>query len=66
MDTKGAPAQLRVAAVRQGRSDRNDRTPVGHSTTSTTERVYRKQIRPVIEDGAIVMDQLFRDRNEGT
>lgn len=39
---------------------------VGHSTTSTTGRVYRKQIRPVIEDGAIVMDQLFRDRNEGT
>lgn len=34
---------------------------VGHSSTATTERVYRKQIRPVIDDGAIVMDELFGD-----
>ncbi|MGW6362376.1 tyrosine-type recombinase/integrase [Streptomyces sp. NPDC055092] len=33
---------------------------VGHSTSSKTERVYRKQIRPVISEGAEVMDEIFR------
>lgn len=32
---------------------------VGHSGTSVTELVYRHQIRPVIQTGAIAMDQLF-------
>ena len=32
---------------------------VGHSGTTTTETIYRKQIRPVIADGAEVMDRLF-------
>jgi hypothetical protein len=32
---------------------------VGHSGTSVTEAVYRKQIRPVIAKGAEVMDRLF-------
>ena len=32
---------------------------VGHSGTSVTELVYRKQIRPVVEDGAGTMDRLF-------
>lgn len=27
--------------------------------TSATELVYRKQIRPVVEDGAVTMDRLF-------
>jgi hypothetical protein len=31
----------------------------GHSGTSTTETIYRKQIRPVIVEGADVMDQIF-------
>jgi integrase len=34
---------------------------VGHSSTSTTERVYRHQIRPVVQGGAEVMDRLFID-----
>ena len=33
---------------------------VGHSTTSTTETVYRKELRPVISAGAEVMDSVFR------
>lgn len=33
---------------------------VGHSGTSVTELVYRKQIRPVVEDGAVAMDRIFR------
>ncbi|GAA3213962.1 site-specific integrase [Actinocorallia longicatena] len=32
---------------------------VGHTTTATTETVYRHQIRPVIQTGATVMDQIF-------
>ncbi|MEU8178003.1 site-specific integrase [Microbispora hainanensis] len=32
---------------------------VGHSSTAVTELVYRKQIRPVLQGGAVVMDQIF-------
>jgi integrase len=32
---------------------------VGHSSTATTEAVYRKQIRPVIQSGAVAMDRIF-------
>jgi integrase len=33
---------------------------VGHSGTSVTELVYRKQIRPVLDDGATAMDRIFQ------
>jgi hypothetical protein len=32
---------------------------VGQSSTAVTELVYRKQIRPVIQAGAVVMDRIF-------
>ncbi|MFF9896171.1 tyrosine-type recombinase/integrase [Streptomyces longispororuber] len=32
---------------------------VGHSASGTTERVYRKQLRPVISEGAEAMDDIF-------
>jgi integrase len=32
---------------------------VGHSGTTVTELVYRHQIRPVVQDGATVIDRLF-------
>lgn len=32
---------------------------VGHRSTMVTETVYRKQLRPVIEGGADVMDRIF-------
>ncbi|MER5912077.1 site-specific integrase [Streptomyces sp. NPDC001982] len=32
---------------------------VGHSSTTTTEVVYRKQLRPVITEGADTMDVIF-------
>jgi integrase len=32
---------------------------VGHSSTLTTETIYRKQIRPVIVPGADVIDRIF-------
>lgn len=34
---------------------------VGHSSSRTTEVIYRKELRPVIATGAEVMDDLFRD-----
>ncbi|MGW3744695.1 tyrosine-type recombinase/integrase [Streptomyces sp. NPDC005146] len=33
---------------------------VGHSGTAVTEEVYRKQIRPVIQTGAVAMDDIFK------
>ena len=32
---------------------------VGHTSTTTTETIYRKQIRPVIVHGADIMDRIF-------
>jgi integrase len=31
----------------------------GHSTTVTTERVYRRELRPVLAEGAAAIDKLF-------
>lgn len=40
---------------------------VGHSGTTVTELVYRHQLRPVIQTGATVMDQLFKPhKNPGS
>ncbi|MEV0698601.1 site-specific integrase [Saccharopolyspora sp. NPDC050389] len=36
---------------------------VGHSGTRVTELVYRKQIRPVIVEGATAMDSIFQSLN---
>jgi integrase len=33
---------------------------VGHSSTAVTEEVYRKQIRPVVQTGAVAMDRIFK------
>ncbi|MFJ9176655.1 tyrosine recombinase XerC [Streptomyces sp. NPDC102360] len=33
---------------------------VEHSGTAVTEEVYRKQIRPVVQDGAVAMDDIFK------
>ena len=33
---------------------------VGHSGTAVTEEVYRKQIRPLIQTGAVPMDGIFK------
>ncbi|MFC9809374.1 site-specific integrase [Streptomyces griseoaurantiacus] len=38
---------------------------VGHSSQATTEAVYRKQLRPVITQGAEAMDDIFADEQEG-
>ena len=35
---------------------------VGHSSTATTEQVYRHELRPVLQRGAEVMDQIFKPK----
>ena len=37
---------------------------VGHRGTSVTETVYRHQVRPVIQTGATVMDELFEQAGD--
>jgi hypothetical protein len=37
---------------------------VGHTNTVVTETVYRKQIRPVIQDGAVAMNDIFPAKPE--
>ena len=36
---------------------------VGHSSSATTEAVYRKELRPVITEGAEIMSSLFKTTN---
>jgi integrase len=36
----------------------------GHSSSRTTETIYRRELRPVITTGAEVMDQLFASGNQ--
>ncbi len=33
---------------------------VGHSGTTVTELIYRKQIRPVVDDGAAAMNRIVQ------
>lgn len=37
---------------------------VGHRSTAVTELVYRKQIRPVLQHGAMMMDRIFSDADQ--
>ena len=38
---------------------------VGHANTRTTEKVYRKELRPVLRRGAKAMDDLFKAHHDG-
>jgi integrase len=39
---------------------------VGHANTRTTEKVYRKELRPVLRRGAKAMDDLFKAHQKGS
>jgi integrase len=57
------PRELRHSFVSllsdRGMSSDQISKSVGHSSTTVTETVYRHQIRPVVQGGAVVMDQIF-------
>lgn len=38
---------------------------VGHANTRTTEKVYRKELRPVLTRGAAAMDTMFTQSSDG-
>jgi integrase len=60
---KWTPRELRTSFVslmsHQGISTEEIARLVGHSSTRTTEVIYRKELRPVITTGAEAMDHLF-------
>jgi hypothetical protein len=62
MGTPGAAAQFRVPVVRSKVPVESISRPVGHRSTMVTETIYRKQLRPVIEGGAEVMDRILPGR----
>jgi hypothetical protein len=37
---------------------------VGHTSTQVTEKVYRHQIVPVIQEGARAMDRIFPEHRQ--
>ncbi len=39
---------------------------VGHTSTVVTEKVYRHQLRPVVDDGATVVDRMFPTSQSGS
>jgi integrase len=61
--TNWSPRELRHTFVsimsEQGVPSEEIARLVGHSTTATTEAVYRRELRPVISTGAEVMDTIF-------
>jgi hypothetical protein len=57
--TRQAAAQLRFAAIRSWHPLEEISRLAGHSRTAVTELVYRKQIRPVVQTGAIAMNDIF-------
>lgn len=59
MDPARATPQSCVIAVRQQGAAERISLLVGHKSTLVTELVYRQQIRPVLQDGAAVMDSIF-------
>jgi integrase len=60
-----SPRELRTSFVslmsHEGVSTEEIARLVGHSSTRTTEVIYRKELRPVINTGATIMDRLFPD-----
>ena len=66
--TEWTPRELRHSFVlllsEDGMSIERISRLVGPSGTSVTELIYRKQIRPVVESGAVTMDRLFPPATE--
>ena len=66
MDTTRAAAQFRLPAVQRRIPIEDIAHLVGHANTRTTEKVYRKELRPVLRRGAKAMDDLFKAHQEAS
>lgn len=63
--SRRSPAMPRQAAlVTKAHRRREQAELVGHNGSGTTERAYRKQLRPVIAEGAEAMDDIFGDDDD--
>ena len=66
--TYGSPQELRHTFVsllsENGMLIEEIADLVGHSSTPTTETVYRRQLRPVLRGGAVTMVEIFGQRAE--
>src|SRR5215469_9767209 len=62
-----SPRELRTSFVslmsHRGVSTEEIARLVGHSSTRTTEVIYRRELRPVISTGATIMDRLFPNQD---
>ena len=64
VDTTRAAAFVRLGVVGRGVPLEEISRLVGHSGTTVTELVYRHQLKPVLQTGATVMNQLFKPRTD--
>ncbi|MCW2917210.1 MAG: hypothetical protein JWN52_5278 [Actinomycetia bacterium] len=53
----GATVGAAIVAVASARAGRASRL-VGHKGTAVTEKVYRKQLRPALEQGTAAMNEI--------
>jgi integrase len=66
MDTARAAAQFRSLLSSAGIPIEDIALLVGHANTRTTEKVYRKGLRPVLRRGAKAIDDLFKAHQEAS
>jgi integrase len=63
VDAPRVAAQFRLAALQfPGVPIEDIAHLAGHASTSVTEKVYRKELRPMLSRGATAMDALFGRR----
>jgi hypothetical protein len=59
VDAAGTSPQLRLVVVLFGMRIEDIAHLVGHASTAVTEKVYRKELRPVLRAGATARNTLF-------
>ena len=59
LGASGRAAHVRLAAVDDGMAIEKIARLAGHASSHVTETVYRQELRPVLQEGAEVMDRLF-------
>jgi integrase len=60
MDSAGAAPLVRLILSQHGLAIDEISRLMGHSGTAVTELVYRHELRPVLESGASIMDNVFQ------
>ena len=66
LDTARAAAQFRLPTVERRTPIEDTAHLVGHANTRTTEKLYRKELRPVLRRGAKAMEDIFKAHHEAS